>query len=100
MKETESAIAVYEELVKKNPRYDPAANNLASLLTDHRTDKQSLEQAVKLAYEELGQHMKEKNWLPMAWALADEPLIHGISADTVIKVFGQCLSAGAWLLQG
>ena len=46
-----------------------------------------LEQAIKLAYEELGAHMKEKNWLPMAWALADEPLIHGISANTVIKVF-------------
>ncbi|MFB3892570.1 MAG: glycoside hydrolase domain-containing protein [Phycisphaerae bacterium] len=46
-----------------------------------------LEQAIKLAYEELGRHAKEKNWLPMAWALADEPLIHGISAETVIKVF-------------
>ncbi|MBI3830432.1 MAG: hypothetical protein HY291_13010 [Planctomycetes bacterium] len=46
-----------------------------------------LEQAIKLAYEELGRHAKEKSWLPMAWALADEPLIHGISAETVIKVF-------------
>jgi hypothetical protein len=46
-----------------------------------------LEQAIKLAYETLGQHAKDKNWLPMAWALADEPLIHGISADAVIKVF-------------
>ena len=46
-----------------------------------------LEQAIKLAYEELGRHMKENNHLPMAWALADEPLIHGISAETVIKVF-------------
>jgi len=46
-----------------------------------------LEPAIKLAYEELGKHMKEANWLPMAWALADEPLIHSISAETVIKVF-------------
>ena len=46
-----------------------------------------LEQAIKLAYEELARHMKEKNWLPMAWALADEPLIHGVSPETVIKVF-------------
>jgi len=46
-----------------------------------------LEKAIKLAYEELGTHAKEKNWLPMAWALADEPLIHGISKETVIKVF-------------
>lgn len=47
----------------------------------------ALEPAIKLAYEELGKHMKEANWLPMAWALADEPLIHSISAETVIKVF-------------
>jgi polyhydroxyalkanoate synthesis regulator phasin len=47
----------------------------------------SLEQAIKLAYETLGQHAKDKNWLPMAWALADEPLIHGVSPEAVIKVF-------------
>jgi hypothetical protein len=47
----------------------------------------ALEDAIKLAYQELGAHAKEKNWLPMAWALADEPLIHGISAENVIKVF-------------
>jgi hypothetical protein len=46
-----------------------------------------LEQAIKLAYETLGQHAKDKNWLPMAWALADEPLIHGVSPEAVIKVF-------------
>ncbi len=46
-----------------------------------------LEEAIRLAYQELGAHAKEKNWLPMAWALADEPLIHGISAANVVKVF-------------
>jgi hypothetical protein len=47
----------------------------------------NLESAIKTAYEELAAHAKEKNWLPMAWALADEPLIHGISPESVIKVF-------------
>ena len=47
----------------------------------------TLEQAIKLTYEELGRHAKDANWLPMAWALADEPLIHGIAPETVIKVF-------------
>ena len=47
----------------------------------------SLEDAIKLAYQDLGAHAQEKNWLPMAWALADEPLIHGISVETVVKVF-------------
>ena len=47
-----------------------------------------LEQAIKLAYEELGRHIREKRWpVKMAWALADEPLIHAISPETVIKVF-------------
>jgi hypothetical protein len=46
-----------------------------------------LEQGIQIAYEELGRHAKESNWLPVAWALADEPLIHGISPQTVIRVF-------------
>jgi hypothetical protein len=46
-----------------------------------------LEAAIKIAYETLAAHAREKNWLPMAWALADEPLIHGIPAETVSKVF-------------
>ena len=46
-----------------------------------------LEEAIKLAYEELGRHAKADHWLSVAWALADEPLIHGISPETVIKVF-------------
>ena len=47
-----------------------------------------LEQAIKLTYEELGRHIKQANWpVKMAWALADEPLIHAITPETVIKVF-------------
>ena len=47
----------------------------------------NLNEAIKIAYEELSAHAKEKSWLPMAWALADEPLIHGIPAATVTQVF-------------
>jgi tetratricopeptide (TPR) repeat protein len=48
-KDIEPAIAVLTELLSKNPRVDFAANKLASLLTDYRTDKDSLKQASKLA---------------------------------------------------
>ncbi len=47
--EYDQAIEVYEKILKKNPNIDLAANNLASLLTDHRTDKESLETALKYA---------------------------------------------------
>ena len=48
-KEVEPAITLLNEAVGKNPDNDWLANNLASLLADYRTDKQSLEQAVKLS---------------------------------------------------
>ncbi|MEJ1380310.1 MAG: tetratricopeptide repeat protein [Candidatus Sedimenticola sp. (ex Thyasira tokunagai)] len=47
--EYDQAIEVYEKILKKNPNIDLAANNLASLLTDHRKDKRSLETALKYA---------------------------------------------------
>ncbi|MHB8473051.1 MAG: tetratricopeptide repeat protein [Gammaproteobacteria bacterium] len=43
------AMELYEALLKKNPRNILAANNLASLLTDHKSDKASLERAKALA---------------------------------------------------
>ena len=49
VKEVESAIALLKEAAAKTPDNDWLANNLASLLADYRTDKQSLEQAVKLS---------------------------------------------------
>jgi len=45
----DDAITIYEGLIKKNPRNVLAANNLASLLTDHKGDKASLERAKTLA---------------------------------------------------
>lgn len=45
----EAAISEYDGLLKDQPGSMVVANNLASLLTDHRTDKASLERANSLA---------------------------------------------------
>jgi tetratricopeptide (TPR) repeat protein len=45
----EGAIAEFERLLKRQPGSLMVANNLASLLADHRTDKESLERAYSLA---------------------------------------------------
>ena len=45
----EAAIAEYEKMLKMQPGSLIAVNNLASLLSDRRTDKPSLERAQKLA---------------------------------------------------
>ena len=47
--EYESAIAVYEQLLQEQSGSMIVANNLASLLSEHRTDKASLERAHALA---------------------------------------------------
>ena len=48
-KRFEEAIKVYEEMMIVRPDSDILANNLASLLTDHRTDKASMSRAYELA---------------------------------------------------
>jgi Tfp pilus assembly protein PilF len=45
----EAAIAEYEVMLKQQPGSMVVANNLASLLADHRTDKASLDKANELA---------------------------------------------------
>jgi len=45
----DDAIAVYDQLLKERPNSEIVANNLASLLADHRTDKPSLERAYQSA---------------------------------------------------
>jgi len=45
----ETAVAEYENLLKQNPGSLIVANNLASLISNHRTDKASLERANSLA---------------------------------------------------
>jgi len=43
------ALAVYEELVKRNPGFEPGVNNLAATLLDYRTDQASFTRALELA---------------------------------------------------
>lgn len=45
----EGAIVEYEAMLKEQPGSMVVANNLASLLTDHRSDKESLERAYAIA---------------------------------------------------
>ncbi|MCC5794929.1 MAG: tetratricopeptide repeat protein [Chromatiales bacterium] len=45
----DEAIALYEDLVAVHPDYDPAVNNLAALLLDHRSDEESHTRALALA---------------------------------------------------
>jgi len=47
--DVEGAVAQYEHMLKQDPSSLVAANNLASLLADYRTDKASLERAQSLA---------------------------------------------------
>ncbi len=48
-KNFDAALAEYEELYKKSPNSDVIVNNLASMLTEYRTDKASVERAYELA---------------------------------------------------
>lgn len=45
----EASIADYESLYKQRPNSDIVANNLASMLAEHRNDPESLKRALKLA---------------------------------------------------
>ncbi len=47
--DTDGAIAAYEAILKDQPNSPLAANNLASLLVDNRSDKASLDRAATLA---------------------------------------------------
>lgn len=63
----EGAIAEFESLLKEQPNSLIVANNLASLLADHRTDKASLDRAnsiaVILAKSEVPQFKDTLGWL-------------------------------------
>jgi cellulose synthase operon protein C len=93
--EYQAAISEYEFVLSKEPGSIIAANNLASLLADHRTDKDSLERAQALAASLLQspvpQFMDTLGWISYrrgdfigaaslleraAVALPDIPLIH------------------------
>jgi len=48
VKDADSAIALYQRVLQKQPKLELAINNLASVLADYRTDKESLQQATRL----------------------------------------------------
>ena len=48
VKDAEPAIALYQRILQKQPKLELVINNLASVLADYRTDKQSLQQAARL----------------------------------------------------
>lgn len=43
------ALQVYEELVRRNPGFEPGVNNLAAIMLEHRRDQASLARALELA---------------------------------------------------
>ncbi|NOT12196.1 MAG: tetratricopeptide repeat protein [Methylococcaceae bacterium] len=47
-KDYDSAVALYRAMLKKNPQLDVAINNLASILTDHSSNEESLKEAAQL----------------------------------------------------
>jgi tetratricopeptide (TPR) repeat protein len=63
----EGAIAEYESILAVDPRSPVAANNLASLLSEHRTDAESLERAHALATRfrnaEIPQFLDTLGWI-------------------------------------
>ena len=72
----DEAIKLYEQLLKERPNADVIANNLASLLSDHRTDKASLSRANELAQRfkrsDIPQFKDTLGWTSYKLGKADE----------------------------
>lgn len=81
----DEAIGLYEQLLKERPNADVVANNLASLLSDHRTDKPSLNRAHDLALRfrrsEIPQFKDTLGWTSYKLGKAEEavPMIEDAS---------------------
>lgn len=74
----DEAIKAYEQILKDRPNADVVANNLASLLSDHRTDKASLARAHELAMRfkksEIPQFKDTLGWVSYKLGKQDEAL--------------------------
>lgn len=75
-KQYDEAIKVYEDLNKEFPKEDVLANNLASLISDHRTDKASLDRAYSLVQilkeSDLPQYLDTLGWVSYKVGKYDE----------------------------
>ena len=79
----DKAIAQYEYIVQKNPGFETAVNNLASLLTDEKGDPASLKRAIELASRfELSPQPNLRDTL--AWAYYKSG-----NADKAIAILGE-----------
>lgn len=74
----DDAIPLYEALLKEQPKSDVLANNLASLLSDYRTDKASLDRAYELAQRvrrsEIPQFVDTAGWASYKVGKLDEAI--------------------------
>ena len=86
--ESEPAIAEYEAMLKDQPGSMIVANNLASLLTDYRTDKASFAQANSLAAllknSEVPQFKDTLGWV--AYQQSDYPTAIAYLEDAAVKL--------------
>lgn len=78
----EDAIKVYEVLIKERPDSEVVANNLASLLTDHRSDKASYDRAYEVtkvfSHSQIPQFLDTYGWASYKVGKLDE-------AETALK---------------
>ncbi|NTV94213.1 MAG: tetratricopeptide repeat protein [Thiobacillus sp.] len=72
----DDAIVIYEQLLKERPQSDVVANNLASLLSDYRSDKASLNRAYEIAQRfrrsEIPQFKDTLGWISYKLGKGDE----------------------------
>ena len=93
--EIEASIAIYEDLYKENSANPIIANNLASLLSNHRTDPKSLARAEVIARRLRGStiapYQDTYGWIAYqrgnyAEALRElEPAAEGLNSDPVVQ---------------
>ncbi len=103
--DVERAISIYEEMYEKDSNNQIIANNLASLLADHRTDEVSLEKAYSIARRlrgsEIAPFQDTYGWIaylrgqidealdalePAAKALSDDPMAQYHLAQLYLKL--------------
>jgi len=85
---TDDAVAAYEAILKRAPKNDMAANNLAAMLTDLKGDKASLDRALQIAsrFEKSGVPAYLDTLAMVHYRLAQYPLAVGLLEEAVAQV--------------